>query len=393
MMFRKKCVTLCFALAGAAALALGGCAGVDSGQAAAIMSAIQDVNDAAANTVATLTYGAAPVQDVAEAGLNIDRESLSLGNEENTGEESEAVSDINDYGPDAADAGKEKKPEELVRGAASEKKAFTADDVAGYWKYDAYDEMYIAIYDSGSYETYDMKTDDLLTEGKFEINGDQLEMTEKGETTPQILTILGLQRLKDDEGDTLSPYIPVKQTSADAADSSEVTRRYGYYDGYYKDLGDGTYQLKSPSKGVYIKFPSWCNSGEGDDYVWASDGNMAYATGRNVTDEYYSYPGTDEDFIKDIGAYYLEADFNDYFGPTDGAADVTFRWGDGGTNISCMLSENLWNDWSDVWCTAKLFVSGFDDGTYEVMIINTFYGYGDSYSKDIARQMKVGALH
>ena len=332
-------------------------------------------------------------EEADEGAVKVDRAGLSLGNNENTGEESEEMTVISDEEPDTSNAGEEKKSEgPLSRDYKADEKAVTAKELAGYWKYDAYDEIYLAIYDSGSYETYDLKSDDLLTEGKFEVNGAQLELTEKGKDTPEILTILGSKRLKDNEGDTLSPYVPVKQTAADAADSSDVTRRYGSYDGYYEDIGGGMYSLKSPSKGVYIKFPSWCESGEGDDYVWASDGNMAYVTGRNVTDEYYAYPGTDDQFLKDVGAYYLEADFNEYFGASEGCADVKFNWGTEG-NIVCTLSANLWNDWSDAWCTAKLFVSNFDDGTYEIMLANSFYGYGDNASRENAKQIRVGGKH
>ncbi len=63
-MFKKRFVTFCCTLAGAAAaLMLTGCAGMDSGKAEAIMSAVQDVQDAANHTMTVLTKGAAPAEE------------------------------------------------------------------------------------------------------------------------------------------------------------------------------------------------------------------------------------------------------------------------------------------------------------------------------------------
>ncbi|MCR4741131.1 MAG: hypothetical protein K5886_12840 [Lachnospiraceae bacterium] len=336
-----------------------------------------------------LEESAEDASETSDVGL---RASLSLGNNENTGEESDEV-EAEVFEDAAEDPEAEKKPGgELVRGYDPAENTVEVKDLVGYWKYDAYDEMYLAIYDSGSYETYDMKTDDLQTEGKYELNGTQLELKEKGGDDTEILTVLGTKRLMDSEGDTLSPYVPVKPTAADASDSSDVTRRYGSYDGYYEEQSDGSYKLKSPSKGVYVKFPSWYDSGEGDDYVWASDGNNALITGRNVTDEYYSYPGTDEEFIREIGSLYLATDFYEFFGSYDGVGDATFRWGSDSTTVGT-LSANIWNDWNDLSCCTKLFVSNFKDGSCEIMIINSFYNYGDNYSKENMKAMTVGGLH
>ncbi len=333
------------------------------------------------------------VTEASEQAVSIDRAALALGTDEDKGEESDAIEPgAADIAADASDGKKKESDSELAGDFKGEEKAVTAADLAGYWKYDAYDEMYLAIYDSGSYETYDMKTDDLLTEGKFEINGSQLEMTEQGGGSPETLIILGTMRLKDNEGDTLSPYIPVKPTTANASDSSEVNRRYGEYDGYYQEQQDGSYKFKSPSKGVYIKLPSWYNSGEGDDYLWASDGDMACLTARNVTDEYYAFAGTDEQFIREVGSHYLVQDFFEFYGENDGINDAKFKWAND-TGTVATISANMWNDWCDISVCTKLFVSGFEDGTCEIMIINSFYGYGDSYSRDNMKAMSAGAMH
>ncbi|MCR4655302.1 MAG: hypothetical protein K5770_03620 [Lachnospiraceae bacterium] len=331
--------------------------------------------------------------DSSEQAVSIDRAALSLGNDENKGEESEEIEpEAADIAADASGSEKKQSDDELTRDFKPAETAVTAKDLAGYWKYDAYDEMYLAIYDSGSYETYDMKTDDLLTEGKYEINGSQLEMTEKGADSAEILTILGPLRLKDNEGDTLSPYIPVKPTTANTSDSSEVNRRYGEYDAYYEEQSDGRYKLRSPSKGVYLVFPSWYNSGEADDYLWASDGDIACVTARNVTDEYYSFAGTDEEFLRKVGSHYLVQDFFDIYGENDGIADSKYTWGNDNGTVAT-ITANMWNDWYDVNVCTKLFVSGFNDGTCEIMIINSFYGYGDNSSKENMKAMAAGAMH
>ncbi|MCR5733245.1 MAG: hypothetical protein K6G22_01440 [Lachnospiraceae bacterium] len=319
------------------------------------------------------------------------RGKLSLGNDENTNEESDEVELLDDEDDIAsADPNKEKTPDaEISRGMEITKKDVTAADIAGYWKYDAYDEMYLVLYDKGTYETYDLKTDDLLSEGTFELKGSELAMTEKGAKEAEKLEVLGSMRIMDSDGDTLSPYVPVKQTAADVSDSSNVTRKYGSYDGFYEDQGDGTYKFKSRSKGVFIRFPSWFSAGEGADYVYATDDNTVFVTGRNVTDEYYSYPGSDEQFVKDIGAQYLVEDFANFFGYYENCADTKFSYGDT-ANTMGVFSANLWNSYCDEYCATKLFVSPFNDGTSEIMLINSFYGYGDSYARSNMMETRVG---
>ncbi len=313
-----------------------------------------------------------------DAGM---KDKLSLGLEEGDGEES-AESELTEIEEDieAMAENTEKEPDkELSRGAELSDKSYTASDVEGYWKYDAYDNIYLALYDSGSYETYDLKTDDLLSEGTFELDGSQIEMTEKGGEDPEMLQIISLMRLQDDEGDTLSPYRPVKSSSAG---SSDVTRDYENDDVEYFNLEDGNYKIRSRSRGVYIKYPTWFEADASNDFLWTSDGDMGYITARNITDDYYSYMGSDEDYIRDVAAYYLGEDFETIYGPADCSADEKFKWGENGYLGS--FSVNFWNSWADIFAKTAVFFSPFDDGTYEVVLINTFYRYGD---RDAAANM------
>ncbi len=322
------------------------------------------------------------------AGTEADgvRDKLSLGNEEGTGEESEEFTPtVEEDDIDAMAAKTEKEASnETVRGAQTSESTFTASDVAGYWKYDAYDNMYLALYDTGSYETYDLKTEDLLSAGTFEVTGSLIEMTEEG-NDPETLEIISLLRLQDDEGDTLSPYRPVKPTSNDP---SEVNRAGIHSDVVYEDMGDGNYKIRSQEKGVYIKYPSWFIADEYNDFLWASDGGTGYITGRNITDDYYSFSGSDEDYIRDVAAYYLGRDFEEIYGPSESSDNETFKWGENGYLGS--FSVNFWNSGADIFAKSTVFFSPFDDGTYEVILINVFYGYGDRNAANNMAMPRVG---
>ena len=122
--------------------------------------------------------------------------------------------------------------------------------------------------------------------------------------------------------------------------------------------------------------------GSSNDFLWTSDGDMGYITARNITDDYYSYMGSDEDYIRDVAAYYLGEDFETIYGPADCSADEKFKWGENGYLGS--FSVNFWNSWADIFAKTAVFFSPFDDGTYEVVLINTFYRYGD---RDAAANM------
>ncbi|MCR5733244.1 MAG: hypothetical protein K6G22_01435 [Lachnospiraceae bacterium] len=288
---------------------------------------------------------------------------------------------------EVASAGGEKKSNSnIVRRDVTPEMSFTKDDVAGYWKYDAYDVVYLALYDTGSFEIYDLETDDLTSAGTYEIAGNQIEMTPVGQEDADILFIDSLMRLKDDEGDILSPYRPVKSTQV--ASTDEVNRAGADDDVIYEDLGDGNTKIRSSSKGVWMSYPSTYVASAENDFLWMYDGDIGYVTARNISDEYYNYEGSDEDFIKQIATSYLEQDFAQIYGDAEGGQDDTFAWGEG--NYLGSVGVNLWNSDYDISAKTTVFYSKFNDGTYEVVLINSFARYGDRDSIANVSKARIG---
>ncbi len=79
-MFKKRFVTFCCALAGAAAACmLTGCAGIDSAQVEAIMQAVQDVNEAANNTMAAFSQGAVQTEEAGAATADASEAEVTRG--------------------------------------------------------------------------------------------------------------------------------------------------------------------------------------------------------------------------------------------------------------------------------------------------------------------------
>lgn len=271
-----------------------------------------------------------------------------------------------------------------------EKQSYTLDDVAGYWKYVKYDNMYLALYDTGKYEIYDLKSGDVTSDGSFKIDGNILELTEDGKD-PQKITVSSMVRLIDDEGDLLIPYTPDSELTENSADG-KTTRAYTQSRDdltytYHDD--DGKWQMKSASRGCFLKYPAELYADAGDGFLYVYDGDEAYVTARNVTDEYYDYTGSDDDFVNEYSYASLLDDFEYFYGDADYADNMTLKLYPTDKHFS-ETYVNLYNNNHDIQCASTIFHSEFKDGTDTLIMINKFYRFGDNESKESIKPVTAG---
>ncbi len=279
----------------------------------------------------------------------------------------------------------------LVRAALDgEKQTYTTDDVEGFWKYEKYDNMYLALYDTGKYEIYDIKSGDVTSDGSFKVDGNTLELTETGKD-PQKITISSNVRLIDDEGDLLTPYIPESELESSSSDG-KTTRAYGnsrddltftYID------GDAKWQMKSASRGCFLKYPQDYYADCADDFLYVYDGDEGYVTARNVTAAYYDYYGDDEDFVNDYSYLSLLDDFEFFYGDITNVDNITSKLNPTEKHFSETFA-NIMNDDHDIQCASTIFHSEFKDGTDTLILINKFYRFGDKEAKESVKPVTAG---
>ncbi|WP_036607580.1 hypothetical protein [Oribacterium sp. P6A1] len=280
----------------------------------------------------------------------------------------------------------------IVRAIAEgEKKSYTMDDVVGNWKYDKYDNMYLSLYDNGKYEIHDIESGDVTSDGSFKLEGNTLELSETGKD-PQKITISSNVRLVDDEGDLLTPYIPESELQNDTS-GDKTTRSYGKNSGddltYTYHDKDGKWQMKSASRGCYLKYTPEFYADYGGDFLYVYDGDEGYVTARNVTDVYYDYAGSDEDFVYEYSYASLLDDFEYFYGDADDVDNMTLKLYPTDKHFS-ETYVNLMNYDHDIQCASTIFHSEFKDGTDCLIMINKFYRFGDNESKENVKPVTAG---
>ncbi len=299
---------------------------------------------------------------------------------------------------EASDVKKEENNDDSFTRAAEdmEETEYTADDVAGYWKYENLDNIYVAIYDTGIYEIYDMKSGDVKSDGTYTVDGEGIVMTETGKDDGEYLQIESMVRLIDDQGDALVPYAPEGSIGAsDESGDGKVSRATGSLDSIddlvTDDIGKGFYKTKSVSRGCYIKYPFNYYCGAEDDFLYVADGYGAYATARNITSRYNSYDGTAKQFMDSTADGTLIRDFKYFFGDKTGYAEMHRKYNTSNTHL-CEENVNLWNGKYDIQAKSIIFLSKFDDGDQYIIEINYFWTYGDKNSYNRIKNVMAGAV-
>ncbi|ETP73080.1 hypothetical protein UYO_0963 [Lachnospiraceae bacterium JC7] len=276
----------------------------------------------------------------------------------------------------------------IVRAIESgEKLSYTAKDIAGSWKYDKYDNMYLVLYDNGKYEIHDISTDDVTSDGSFKVDGTTIELTETGKK-PQTMQISSKVRLVDDEGDLLTPYITEAELNSDSS-GDKTTRAYkkSGSDADFAYDGDSIWKIRSKNLGCLLKYPDDYYADYGDGFLYVYDGDEAYATVRNVTEDYQDFMGSDEEFVAEISDSSMFDDFRYFYGDVDAVDYASTKL----YPTEKHFSENfmrLSNDYYDIQCASTIFYSEFKDGTTYLIMLNKYYRYGDKNSKESIKPVK-----
>ncbi len=276
-----------------------------------------------------------------------------------------------------------------------EETEYTADDVAGYWKYENLDNIYVAIYDTGIYEIYDMKSGDVKSDGTYTVDGEGIVMTETGKDDGEYLQIESMVRLLDDQGDALVPYAPEGSIGAsDDSGNGAVSRATGSLDNIEgietKDVGKGNYRTGSKAKACYIEYPYNYYCGAGDTFFYTTDGQGAYVTVRNVTIAYNNYNGSLKQFLDASSEGFLIEDFKYFYGKKTGYSDVRREYK---KSDKCLSDEyvNLWNNSYDISCEAMIYLIKYDDGTEQLVQVNYFWNFQNKASFERVKHIKGGA--
>ena len=299
--------------------------------------------------------------------------------------------------------GEKKNDPEMDRAMDDEEVNYTMDDVAGYWKYEDYDEIYLALYDSGQFETYDMESDEVVSGGSYEVEDNEIVIVEDDQE-PQTMQVISMVRLADDEGDILVRFNPdggaiIAENDEEDEESAE-NRLYGIHtkdDVITEDAGKGFKRIKSRSRQVLLNYPYNFYSGVCfDDTLYCYDGDVGYATVRNLTGEFGHWKGSVSKFKQAVGDTFIPKDFTYFYGKRTGIANVQREYSTKRKSASCesvcRTFCNMWNNRHDIQVSSNLHLMTLKDGTQQLVLLNLYYRWNDSRSKERILRCTAGAL-
>ena len=280
---------------------------------------------------------------------------------------------------------------------------YTMDDVAGYWIYEDIDDIYLALYDSGQYEIYDKKTDEVTSDGSYEVKDNEILIEEDGKE-PQVMQVISMVRLMDDEGDVLVRFNPdggaiiTEDKGSDKADAE--SRLYGIYpqdDVTYEDAGNGNTRMSSKSRQVSLTYPGKYRTGIiFDDTLYAYDGDVAYVTVRNLTGEFNNWKGSTEDFKRAVGDTFIPKDFTYFYGKRTDVANTKRNFLTYEQNEKCKTvmtsSCNMWNKKYDIQCCQTLMQCTFSDGAQQLVLLSLYYKWDNKKSYNHIANVRAGAV-
>lgn len=277
---------------------------------------------------------------------------------------------------------------------------YTIDDVAGYWKYEDYDSIYLAMYDSGQFETYDIKTNDVISAGSYTVEDNEITITED-DKDPQTISVISMVRLEDDEGDLLVRYSPEGVSTASSDEEGDGTRLYGMGeedDIVIEDAGKGFYKIKSQSRECFMKYPyQYYASTAPGSVLYVYDGDVSYATARNLTGEYNQWTGSLNSFKKTANDQFLIEDFNYFYGKYSGASNLqrNMKTRVQNKNVSTIAETTckMYNGRFKIKCISDLLLIHYDDGVQKLILLNRFYRYGDKNSNNHLSRVSAGSSH
>ena len=303
------------------------------------------------------------------------------------------------------DAGKEKKGDpEANREMDDIEVNYTMDDVAGYWIYENFNEIYLALYDSGQYETYDKESGEVISTGSYEVDDNEVVITE-GDEEPQILEVVSMMTLMDDEGDLLTRFNPdggpvIIAGDDEAKEEDADSRLYGIHptdDVVTEDLGNGWACISSKSRQVKLTYPKQYRSGVVfDDTLYVYDGDGAYVTARNLTGEFNVWKGSNKSFKEAVADTFIPQDFTQFYGKRKDAANIkrNFLVEEQSANCKSIMTTscNMWNKKYDIQCNQTLLLLTFSDGAQQLVLLSMYHRWDNKKSRNNVVNVRAGAL-
>ncbi len=327
-----------------------------------------------------------------------DEDASKSGEEEEIEIPSEDIEDMLAGIEAGSQDGEKKNDPEMDRAMDDVEVSYTMDDVAGYWKYEDYDEIYLALYDSGQFETYDMESDEVVSGGSYEVEDNEIVIVED-DKEPQIMQVISMVRLADDEGDILVRFNPdggvIIAENGEEDEESAENRLYGIHtkdDVVTEDAGKGFKRIKSRSRQVSLSYPYRYYSGVCfDDTLYIYDGDVAYVTARNLTGEFTHWKGSVKSFKQCVGDTFIPKDFTYFYGKRTGIANVKREYSTKGNSV-CRTYCNMWNNKNDIQCNSNLFLQTLKDGSQQLVLLNLYYRWNDNNSYNHISRVSIGAV-
>lgn len=147
-------------------------------------------------------------------------------------------------------------------GRAEAPSKYNETDFEGYWKYDEADGLYY-ISGDGRWAAYASYGKDAVTTGSYVYSGDTFILKTDSGISYFDLDAAGSDMLIDDDGDTLSRFVPGMIPTGDAAaDAHGITGRWEFEGGWLVLYGNGTWERRD-SDNVITDSGAYSISGDG----------------------------------------------------------------------------------------------------------------------------------
>ena len=262
----------------------------------------------------------------------------------------------------------------------------------GQWMSEEEEDLLYVFLEDGLFEVLDL-TDDgaVIASGTYTFHGDSGTITAAEsdgapvEISAKLIndstmtldyegTIVVFTR---QEGDmTASQSNP--NSDAGAAASTQLTPTI-VPDRTYTDEGNSKIKFRDYDLGIFATYPSWMSIAEDyfSDAVLVCDGYGGYVTLRDVTDAYYAYSGSDNDFITQYIEQYVIPDYMALY-ESDGVEHANFELvNHNASNRVATANINLYSTNYDIQVHSLIYTSTYSNGDVRVISKSFFADYDD----------------
>lgn len=149
-------------------------------------------------------------------------------------------------------------------------------------------------------------------------------------------------------------------------------------DSPYEDVGDGNVRYTDYDCNISVVFSDWlsCLEGEIVGVVTISDDDEGYVVSENLTDEYWNYSGSDDEFILN----YMDNNVTRFFEELYGGGWSIYtqdNLGGGGSDGLGAAEMNIYNDDYDIYIRTYLYRSSDGESSNNIIAQTFFVDYDD----------------